>query len=77
MQRMIDANALDFDGKTITEIVEMIDAAPTVEPKRGEWTGKHKATCSECGAINSLAYIGIHHNFCSECGADMRKEVDQ
>ena len=84
-QRLIDANVIrdevlndnTYDNDTVNYYLGVIDAAPTVEPKRGEWVGKHKATCSVCGAINGLAYVGIYKNYCPNCGADMRKEVDQ
>ena len=61
----------------------LIDAQPTIEPKRGEWEDIdnwwesneeiHLFRCSVCGAeMNSP----IEPNFCCSCGADMRKESE-
>lgn len=73
-------------------IIEAIEEAPTIEPKRGEWIdeadkydasfGIHDYRCSNC---NSYAdeYIGGHEwytvgkpNFCPHCGADMRERKE-
>jgi hypothetical protein len=96
MQRLIDANALSEKFEKLKEganlrdtlyldgVLTVIDAAPTVEPRRGEWErminpyGELEGFMCECGHQSQSAT-----NFCSNCGrvmvggADMRKEVDQ
>lgn len=52
-------------------MIDMLDKQPTIEPKCGEWIGQIGATCSVCGAISSLAYVGVYNNFCPNCGACM------
>ena len=63
-------------------ILVMIDNAPTIEPKRGEWIytsngygyiGDPVEKCSVCGA----EYEEAPFNYCPNCGADMReREVE-
>ena len=89
MSRYIDADALKkevdnfpncYNGWSDTYdkayIIEAIEEAPTIEPKRGEWINLHngKWKCSECG-IEVLIYA--KGNFCPNCGADMRGADDE
>lgn len=89
--RLIDADKL---GHTIDKIrpfkdetwysfyqkvLNCINKAPTVEPKKGEW-GRN-GHCTECGYRKPFEYTnyssnGItkyYANYCHNCGADMRK----
>lgn len=87
--RMIDADILVQD--TIQEyarskqyrdaIIRMVNKAPTIEPKRGEWveTFDHsrlapirRFACSECKA-EWLPEVALKYKFCPNCGADMRE----
>lgn len=81
MSRYIDANELisamyyyehNEGGLTAYDAQDIINKAPTIEPKRGEWISKHNGywTCSECG-LSFLFYA--KGNFCPNCGADMRE----
>lgn len=52
----------------------VIDDAPTIEPKRGEWIQMYRngfgnmiCMCSKCN------FHATKSNFCPNCGADMRK----
>lgn len=68
------------------DAIKTIEAAPTVEPKRGKWImhktahGKNYTTCSNCNSEIELKLIGgsferldmSDTNFCPYCGADMR-----
>lgn len=94
--RLIDADSIEIPHFHLAtdriKVVDAIDNAPTIEPKRGEWIrqeAQHKVdktvldcrVCSECGA----AYV-IHNNikdldtdppnFCPNCGADMRERSE-
>lgn len=92
MSRLIDADALKFteylgmDEPVISK--SEIDAAPTVEPKRGEWKkGKDFPSCPRVKFISDAYYCSVCENeafydtdygqqlfnFCPNCGADMRK----
>lgn len=84
--RLIDADAFevftythrnnDFDDG-VQYILEAIDNAPTIEPKKGKWieTDKHDIyyqpgyKCSVCGVLTTC-----HGGYCPNCGADMRGE---
>ena len=90
---MIDADALKkevdnfpncYNGWSDTYdkayIIEAIEEAPTIEPKRGEWVNQHKWSngffereCSVCGAMKPLLRHTAKINFCPNCGADMRE----
>ena len=95
--RLIDADALKkevdnfqncYNGWSDTYdkayIIEAIEEAPTIKPKRGEWKiektesvwGKgYMLTCSECGDTFRVTENALsHEHFCRNCGADMRKE---
>ena len=77
-KRLIDANLLKGDFMFLrkmwsgTEVVEMIDNAPTVdavEVVHGRWLKRNwSVTCSVCGSL-SIAHDG--KNYCPYCGAKM------
>ena len=89
--RLIDADALKkevdnfqncYNGWSDTYdkayIIEAIEEAPTIEPKRGKWVAdiehQYHYRCSNCGILaESECKIW---NFCPNCGADMRKESE-
>lgn len=88
--RLIDADALWMDVihrmDYCDDILEMIEAMPTVEPERktGTFIGTEydgyadgnpvfcEWKCSECGCV--FEDEEPTYNFCPNCGADMRKE---
>ena len=84
-QRLIDANALKGDFMFLrkmwsgTEIMAMIDDAPTVdavEVVHGHWykAPHHPYRCSNCGEMALLDMYGESHyrsNYCPNCGAKM------
>ena len=79
--RLIDADALkeaiqehtDYKGYLVCDPEEIIDLAPTVEPKQGEWIAENNGyeetdyKCPFCG------HYELHstYNFCPNCGADL------
>lgn len=93
--RLIDADALllhlndvwyssfiweaTAQSETIKAIMDTIEAAPTIEPRRGRWEkyAEHWGggifnegmECSLCGGDG-----GTDYDFCPHCGADMRGE---
>lgn len=83
--RLIDADALidSMDGEFADSIEEfraitMVNDAPTIEPKRGEWIEKEECwQCSECGDEYVLEVgvkpIDARMHYCPNCGADMRE----
>lgn len=80
--RQIDADALKetidreiFRHDTIDHVFQIIDDAPTIEPKRGRWIpvdNGHHVRCSECGRCGFAS-----DNFCPNCGADMKGADDE
>ena len=79
MSRLIDADKLkkvlekNF-GHTggASVLAQLIDAQPTVEPKKGKWIDGY---CSECGEHAPYwAMASAYHttDFCPSCGSDMR-----
>ena len=57
-----------------------VNEAPTVaaEPVRhGDWVGKHKSTCSECGDVNIRAFAGPKPLYCQVCGARMDADAKE
>lgn len=88
-ERLIDAEALIkvFDPNTWQGemMIRVIQSAPTIEPKRGEWIqkktaiGKTYSVCSRCetdfkfktdrGTLARLDMDGM--SFCPNCGAKM------
>ena len=74
------------------DAIKTIEAAPTIEPKRGEWIRitlppyhkVHGKKCSNCEAIFQLDFESEDYfknwaskiPYCSNCGADMRGEED-
>ena len=84
--RLIDADSLknslpkcDMELHII-DIKRKIDAAPTIEPKRGKWVDKcaRDWRCSECGeSIDKVRHVDGYcyddlPNFCPNCGANMK-----
>lgn len=72
--RLIDADALNFEEKTITEIVEMIDDAPTVDAApvvHGRWIKGicNIYVCDRCG--NTITSDIDPSDYCCDCGAKM------
>lgn len=63
----------------------IVDDAPTVEPKKGEWERKYGvlepgvfayydlAVCPFCGDKHDVEYADIY-KFCPNCGAVMRED---
>lgn len=93
MTRLIDADALvsalnngrlkEQTGRAVpfnagvAFALTMVEYAPTIEPKRGEWidAGKDRIIrwrCSECGRKDRHIY-----NFCPDCGARMDGDSDE
>ena len=84
--RLIDADVLKEDIKKYTsvfarydwrEICEMLNDAPTVEPKHGYWyVSDHDGyfQCSECDSYAHETELG---NYCSSCGAKMDEVEDE
>lgn len=85
--RLIDADKMKEDLLTVDPRYEsmiqwcitVLDAQPTIEPKRktGKWTtkstnGEMFDVCSVCGYVE----WDNPKNFCPNCGADMRGEQD-
>lgn len=89
MGRYIDADALieKLPKEYLGSIIHaMINEAPTIEPKRGEWIFKTVfpndksefpmgyLVCSVCGSHHSNS---TPCNYCDNCGADMREVRDE
>ena len=97
--RLIDADKIGLtdieiimcDGsykKALEMLIDKINNAPTVEPKRGEWVYEEFNnfegysdgwwSCSKCGKGMLCDYYGppIKTDYCPHCGAKMESEVD-
>ena len=89
--RLIDADALkdrldycvkEGMGSTIAfTFKHMVDDAPTIEPKRGEWKlfyeskdGDNVYKCSCCRLITVIPEGIKLFSFCPNCGCAMTKE---
>lgn len=83
--RLIDADALKetidreiFRHDTIDHVFQIIDDAPTIEPKRGEWVALNDNDtggywkCSVCGTPTEAYGAYTIYKFCPFCGAYMR-----
>ena len=84
--RLIDADALmehamrdRLDSRE--RIMEMIEYAPTVQPKRGMWINRHYIrdnkdykVCSCCAYVcmGWDGETGVTYDYCPNCGAEMR-----
>ena len=83
--RLIDADALMetidreiFRHETIDHVFQIIDDAPTIEPKRGEWVrtgrtniyGGIEVQCSNCGDRVMVQHLEDEW-YCRHCGADV------
>ena len=100
--RLIDADALKkevdnfqncYNGWSDTYdkayIIEAIEEAPTIEPKRGEWVVYEggwkdldyyppKCKCNQCGYEEELYILNAKPtNFCPNCGARMKGADDE
>lgn len=94
MSRLIDADALKKDLDAWARVINkpkyyvreealyIIDAMPTIEPKRGEWVRVEETRaewrCSNCNDVIGLVDSAITPTdadiyFCPNCGADMRE----
>jgi hypothetical protein len=61
------------------EEIYLLNKAPTVAAtpvRHGDWVGKHKSTCSECGDVNLRAFVGPTPLYCQVCGARMDAKED-
>lgn len=85
--RLIDADELKqamlqeadwWENSDVWIAHNVIDNAPTIEPKRGEWletSHKDKKRCSVCDRISFIAiypHFKSSASYCPNCGADMR-----
>ena len=78
--RLIDADRMkmviekNFGHGTVEPIYQLIDSAPTIEPKQGEWinVGTYEE-CKDCGEVKRFP----HWNFCPHCGARMKGADDE
>ena len=76
-------DAMSIATNHLTRLLRLIDEAPVVEPKKGEWVWddfNHVWFCSECSR-NPTRGLGVQasnnlYGFCPNCGADMRGESD-
>lgn len=59
-------------------LIEEVNNAPTVEPKRGEWIdiSEWYAPRQKC-SICEMVVDGYGSNYCPNCGADMRGEDNE
>lgn len=72
----------EFPDHLTPKFEALIDAQPTIEPKRGEWIlssdgngyiGNPVYKCTVCGWWDEE----VPYNFCPNCGADMRGKGDE
>lgn len=87
--RLIDADALIVDDATCeisnckdckmlvrgcADFLEIIESAPTIEPKKGQWTVEdcHAATYKYC-CSNCTAHHRARYDYCPSCGARMEE----
>ena len=81
--RLIDADALkeEVNKKKVVgrfNTLLLIDNAPTVEPKQGEWITEYdRLKCPFCGMsiddeVHWLYSEEYNFNFCPNCGAKMK-----
>ena len=75
--RLIDADELirmlhEYKNRVIP-LDQVIDSAPTIEEKTGEWIKSEDwVNCSCCGYLHIA-----ERNYCSNCGARMVKGEEQ
>ena len=95
--RLIDADAIQIPNTWVDmfencrncklldedQVREIINNAPTIEPKRGEWElfyeskdGDNVYKCSCCRFLTVIPEGIKLFSFCPHCGADMRKESE-
>lgn len=70
----------EFPDHLTPKFEALIDAQPTIEPKRGEWKlfyeskdGDNVYKCSCCRFITVIPEGIKLFSFCPNCGADMRE----
>ena len=68
---MQKAKLLSLARTHISEALELISIAETIEPKHGYWydKGSLSCRCSNCGCKSPKEY-----SFCPNCGAEMREK---
>ena len=74
----------EFPDYLTPKFEALIDAQPTIEPKRGEWINKdpywHTAICSNCNKVTMFEEWDeevIEYDFCPNCGAKMKGADDE
>lgn len=72
-EALLEARRSETD--TVPKLIRLIDAQPTIEPKRGRWIDEHESghgawvgKCSCCGHENRV------DNYCPNCGARMEED---
>lgn len=89
-KRLNDKEAVEFEemaigyGAGLTAAMEIVKAAPTIEPKRGRWeitdAYPHNVYCSECYTRFAQTHWAVWEDgslprkFCPNCGARMEGE---
>lgn len=77
-------------GLTLTGIAQLLDEAPTIEPKRGRWlphpTEREWDVCSACGIGCKRREYGVEngkewvieygYQYCPSCGAKMESDYE-
>ena len=66
----------------IGDIKHLIDAQPTIEPRKGKWVRANTPTDGiyECSVCLQWTFIPFHpstYNYCPRCGSDMRGDDDE
>ena len=74
----IDGAVLMTFERVLDSLVNITNALPTIQPKRGKWiikddTERFIAQCNCCRYIEDSRRI---KNFCPNCGADMREVTE-
>lgn len=88
--RLIDADALKYNGTDYMPTGEWvrkedIDAAPTIEPKKGKWKpfdltwGRSVWACDACGETVDVPTLSGKpiFDYCPWCGARMDEVSDE
>lgn len=79
-----DVRRILEQSETRSQAMEMVDAMPSIEPKKGKWIHKPELgwgetwICSECGEKTTSTIMGEpRYEWCPMCGADMRQEGEE